>query len=151
MSTLELDPALVVTLRALEEHDVEFLLVGEVAEAVHADGGFVTGVAIVPGAYTRNAERLRAALLALDARLLDAGGGEHDLRRADLRALSPCTLQTPHADIEVSFQPPGTGGYRDLFDEAVRVPLAPGVRPLVASPEDLERIARGADVTARRA
>jgi len=151
MSTLELDPALVVTLRALEEHDVEFLLVGEVAEAVHADGGFVTGVAIVPGAYTRNAERLRAALLALDARLLDAGGGEHDLRRADLRALSPCTLQTPHADglVEEVAVAARRGRLEAHLD--VRVPLAPGVRPLVASPEDLERIARGADVTARRA
>jgi hypothetical protein len=43
----------------------------------------------------------------------------------------------------VNFEPLATGGYRDLFDDASHIELAPGVRPLVAAPADLERIARG--------
>src|SRR5688572_28967953 len=35
MSELELDPALLETLRTLQQHDVEFVLVGDVAEAIH--------------------------------------------------------------------------------------------------------------------
>lgn len=168
MGTLELDPALVVTLRTLEEHRVGFVLAGELAQAIHDDGGFVAEVTIVPAAYLRNSERLCAALVALDARLAGSGDGSSqpaDLREADLQVLSPCILQTPDVDVEVLFQPPGTGGYRDLFDEAARVPLAPGAAPLVAAPADLERIRRAgapqppaarpawgaAEITARRA
>jgi hypothetical protein len=146
MSELELDPTLLATLRTLEEHDVELIVVGEVAAAIHANGGFVAAVAIVPGAYGRNVDRLREALLALDARLGIAGRPDErspDLRQADLRELAPCTFMTSQADIDLSFQPAGTRGYRDLFDDAARTRLAPGVNPLVASPQDLERIARG--------
>ena len=147
MSELELDPALLATLRELEEHDVEFVLVGDVAKAIYDDGGFVDGVAIVPGSYRRNVDRLCNALLALDARLGVAGvAGEQpfELRRgADLRELSPCTFMTVQADVDVNFEPAGTRGYRDLFDDAAHIRLGPGVNPLVASPEDLLRIDRG--------
>jgi hypothetical protein len=146
MSELELDPALVATLRVLEEHDVEFVVVGDLAAAIHNNGGFVSGVAIVPGSYGRNVDRLGAALSSLDARLGIAGTpGERalDLRDADLHELSPCTFMTAEADVGVSFEPAGTRGYPDLFDDAARMRLARGVNPLVASTDDLERIARG--------
>jgi hypothetical protein len=168
MGTLELDPALVVTLRTLQEHRVEFVLAGDLARAIHDNGGFVAEMTIVPAAYRRNTERLCAALLALDAQLIAAGDGSAhaaDLREADLQALSPCVVQTPALDVEVCFAPPGTGGYRDLFDEAARVALARGAEPLVAAAADLERIRRAgapqpaaarpawgaAEITARRA
>ncbi len=135
------------TLRTLEEHDVEFVLVGDIAEAIYNDGGFVSGVAIVPGSYSRNVDRLCAALLALNAELGIAGKPDDrqlDLRRgADLRELAPCSFMTSQADIDVEFEPHGTRGYRDLFDDAARIRLAPGVNPLVASLADLERIAHG--------
>lgn len=146
MSELELDPTLLTTLRALEQHDVEFIVVGDVAAAIHANGGFVSGVAIVPGSYGRNVDRLREALLSLDARLGIAGRPDErvlDLRHADLHELSPCTFMTSQVDVDLNFEPTGTRGYRDLFDDAARIRLAPGVNPLVASPEDLDRIARG--------
>ena len=145
MSELELDPTLLATLQALEAQDVEFVLVGDVAEAIYANGGFVSGVAIVPGAYSRNVDRLCLALLELDAELSAAGqlGGRLlDLQRTDLREISPCTFATSRADIDLDFEPHGTRGYRDLFDDATRIELAPGISPLVASPADLARIAR---------
>ncbi|MDP2711412.1 MAG: hypothetical protein Q8O56_09350 [Solirubrobacteraceae bacterium] len=146
MSELELDPTLLETLRVLAQHDVEFVLVGDVAEAIYNEGGFVSGVAIVPGGYGRNVERLNGALQAMDAEQGIAGTPavtEYDYRRCDLRELAPCSFMTRHADIDIDFEPKGTGGYRDLFDEAKHTDLAPGVRPLVAAHDDLERIARG--------
>jgi len=147
MSDLELDPALLEALRTLGRHDVEFVVVGDVAVAIHNDGGFVAGLAIVPGAYGRNVERLNGALQAMDAELGIAGTRaetQSDYRRMDLREIAPCSFLTRHVDVDVHFEPPGTNGYRDLFDDATHMGLAPGIRPLVAAPEDLARIARGA-------
>jgi hypothetical protein len=146
MSALELDPTLLEALRTLAGHDVEFVVVGDVAAAIHNDGGFVAGLAIVPGAYGRNVERLNGALQAMDAELGIAGTRtetQFDYRRMDLREIAPCSFLTRYVDIDVHFEPAGTGGYRDLFDDASHAELAPGIRPLVAAPEDLERIARG--------
>jgi hypothetical protein len=145
MSELELDPALLETLRTLQQHDVEFVLVGDVAEAIHNNGGFVSGVAIVPGAYGRNVERLNTALQAMDAELGIAGTPavtQVDYRRCDLRDLAPCSFMTRHVDVDLNFEPLGTKGYRDLFDEAKHIELAPSINPLVADPADLERIGR---------
>ena len=148
MSALELDPTLLEALRTLAEHDVEFVVIGDVAAAIHAQGGFVAGLAIVPGGYGRNAERLNGALQAMDAELGIAGTPAQtqlDYRRMDLREVAPCSYITRYVDVDVDFEPQGTGGYRDLFDEAARVELARGVRPirpLVAAPADLERIRR---------
>jgi len=145
MSALELDPTLLEALRTLGEHDVEFVVVGDVAEAIHNDGGFVSSLAIVPGAYGRNAERLSGALEAMNAELGIAGTAaatQFDYRRMDLREVAPCSFITSCVDIDVNFEPGGTRGYRDLFDDADTVQLAAGVRPLVAARVDLERIAR---------
>jgi len=145
MSELELDPLLLTTLGALQQHDVQFVLVGDVAEAIYNNGGFVSGVAIVPASYARNVERLIAALQALDAELGIAGTPNAlvDWHRTDLRELSPCSFMTSGADVDVCFEPDGTRGYPDLFDDAAQIQLAPGVTPLVASAEDLERVGRG--------
>jgi hypothetical protein len=146
MSQLELDPALLETLRTLQQHDVEFVLVGDVAEAIHNSGGFVSGVAIVPGAYGRNVERLNGALQAMDAELGIAGtpaATPVDYRRCDLRELAPCSFITRYVDVDVNFEPHGTRGYRDLFDEAKHTELAPSISPLVADRADLARMARG--------
>jgi hypothetical protein len=147
MSELELDPLLLETLRTLQQHDVEFVLVGDVAEAIYNNGGFVSGVAIVPGAYGRNVERLNTALQAIDAELGIAGrpaATQVDYRRCDLRELAPCSFMTRYVDVDLNFEPLGTDGYRDLFDEAKHVALAPGISPLVAAREDLDRIGRSA-------
>jgi hypothetical protein len=149
MSALELDRTLLEALRTLVEHDVEFIVIGDVAAAIHDRGGFVAGLAIVPGAYGRNVERLNTALQAMDAELGIAGTPaqtQFDYRRMDLREVAPCSFITRYVDVDVNFAPTGTGGYRDLFDDAAPVELARGmrpIRPLVAAPADLERIGRG--------
>jgi hypothetical protein len=145
MSTLQLDHDLVATLTALETHRVEFVLVGDVAAAIYDDGGIVSSVAIVPGGYGRNVERLTHALDTLNAELGIAGRPDPrglDWRRMDLREIAPCTFMTAYADIDVDFEPAGTSGYRDLFQDADRYEIAPGARPYVVSPDDLDRVMR---------
>jgi hypothetical protein len=141
MSELELDPTLLATLQTLEAQDVEFVLVGDVAEAIYNNGGYVSGISIVPGSYSRNVDRLCNALVELEAEH-GSPGAPLDLRHADLRELSPCSFMTTGADIELDFEPHGTRGYRDLFDDAAHIRLAAGVNPLVASAEDLARMGR---------
>ncbi len=82
MNELLLDPDLISTLRTLETHRVEFVLVGDVAHAIYNHGGPVSGVAIVPGNYGRNVERLMGALDAMNAEL------------GDRRATRPARLRT---------------------------------------------------------
>jgi hypothetical protein len=146
MTDLELDPDLLMTLQVLETHRVEFVLVGDVAEAIYNYGGFVSGVAIVPGGYGRNVERLMTALHAMNGELGIAGRPDPrglDWRRLDLREIAPCTFMTNYSDLDIDFQPAGTNGYRDLFQDADRCELSRGARPHVASIEDLERLRHG--------
>jgi hypothetical protein len=146
MNELQLDPDLVATLQALATHRVEFVLVGDVARAIYNHGGFVSGIAIVPGSYSRNVERLYGALEKMNAELGLAGRPDPrglDWRRMDLREIAPCSFMTIYADVDIDFQPAGTTGYRDIFQDADRFELAPGVRPHVASIDDLERLAHG--------
>jgi hypothetical protein len=151
MSELQLDPDLLATLQTLETHRVEFVLVGDIADAIYNHGGFVSGVAIVPGAYGRNVERLRNALLTMNAELGIADRPDPrdlDWRRIDLREITPCSFMTAYADIDVDFRPNSTDGFRDIYQDAARIELAPGARPHVASPADLDRIAHGAPLAA---
>jgi hypothetical protein len=147
MSALQLDPDLIMALQALETHRVEFVLVGDVASAIYDHGGVVAGLEIVPGGYGRNIERLMSALDAMQAELGVAGRPDPrglDWRSEQLVELVPCTFMTIYADIDVNFQPAGTNGFRDLFQDSSRIELAAGARPDVASPEDLDRMAHGA-------
>jgi hypothetical protein len=146
MSELQLDPDLLMILQVLETHRVEFVLVGDVADAIYNHGGFVAGVAIVPGGYGRNVERLMTALHAMNAELGIAGRPDPrglDWRRMDLREIAPCSFMTAYADIDIDFEPAGTNGYRDLFQDADRCELSRGARPHVASIDDLERVRQG--------
>src|ERR1700760_2117097 len=121
MNELQLDPNLVPTLAMLETQRVEFVLVGDLAAAIYNGGGIVSGVAIVPGNYGRNVDRLANALNALNAEMGIAGRPDPrglDWRQMDLREIAPCSFMTAYADIDIDFEPPGTSGYRDLFQDA---------------------------------
>jgi len=142
MTEIELDPKLLATLQTLEAQAVEYVLVGEVANAIHDGGGSISGVAIVPAAYGRNVDRLVSALKKLAAHL--SNGQPLDPRTTNLRAVAPCNLATGHANVQLDFAPGGTNGYPDLFEDAARIRLAAGVNPHVASPRDLDRIERWA-------
>jgi hypothetical protein len=132
-------------LKWLKANQVEFVLVGPVAEAIRGGAGGPGPVAIVPAPYRRNFERLWRALDAAHARPRPEGGAKEarETRPSKLR-LDACAgpqrwmLGSGPYYLDVEGRPAGTPGYQELLYEAGRFELATGLSIDVASPEDIE-------------
>ncbi|HET6868010.1 MAG TPA: hypothetical protein VFH80_19010 [Solirubrobacteraceae bacterium] len=138
----------ITVLKWLKDNQVEFVLVGPVAEAIRGGTGSPGPVAIVPAPYRRNFERLWRALDGAQARPRPEGGGK-DGREIRPSKLSPDArpgsqrwmLGTGPHYVDVEGQPNGTPGYQELLYEAGRYEVATGLSVDVASPEDIEHYA----------
>jgi hypothetical protein len=128
----------------LRANQVEFVLVGPVAEAVRG-GSTATGpVAIVPAPYRRNFERLSRGLTASGARPRQNGGAEAAKARAvadKVAAGQRWEFRTGVHFLDVEGRSSETPGYQELLYEAGRFELAAGLNVDVASPEDIEHYA----------
>jgi hypothetical protein len=82
-----------------------------------------------------NLVRLQQALDDLDARRAD--GEALDLRNLEEPLVE---LQTRAGELKLAPEPAGTRGYDDLRRRADREPLGRGLRPQVASADDLARM-----------
>jgi hypothetical protein len=148
-----LRPSWIAILRWLQDHKVEYVLVGPVAEAVRGDTDADGPVAVVPAPYRRNFERLARALTKEHARLrVDAGtasGADAQALKLDHEKLA----QRPHwklrcgahdLDVESGLAPgqEGMPSYQELLYEAGRFELEPDLRVEVASPEYIEHFAQ---------
>ena len=128
----------------LQSNQVEFVLVGPVAEAVRGGAGSAGPVAIVPAPYRRNYERLSRALDAANARPRPNGGAEAARAKsgADQGARGErWQFRTGIHLLDVEGRSSETPGYQDLLYEAGRFELAAGLTVDVASPEDIEHYA----------
>jgi hypothetical protein len=129
-------------LTKLNEHRVEYVLAGELAAAIHGCPLRDPTPVIVPARFERNLDRLSRAL-----RALHAGGRGHgtsptpDLSAPGLRALGLWPLSTDQGALDLDFEPPGTAGHLDLFEEAMRVTLTERLTVEVVALADLLRIA----------
>ncbi len=110
-------------LRALQEHDVAFVVIGGFALSAH---GFVRGtkdVDIVPDPVRRNLERLARALQSIDARvdLKDLGPEELGIEpdAEGLAAGGNWALTTRFGQLDVLQTVAGVGGYESLREGAV--------------------------------
>jgi hypothetical protein len=141
-----LSPEAIAVLKWLKANQVEFVLVGAVAEAIRTGAGSAGPVAIVPAPYRRNHERLSRALDAVHARPRPDGSAR-DSREAAAKAVTEgCAgerwaLGTGAHYLDVEGRPPGTPGYQELLYEAGRFELTAGLTVDVASPEDIEHYA----------
>lgn len=128
----------------LRDCRVEFVLVGAVAEAVRGGAPATGHVTIVPAPYRRNFERLRRALVAVQASARSDDGQEGtDVAPAKL---SPEMLGGERRWrfrcsggywLEVEGRSSSSPGYQELLYEAGRFELADGLRVEVASPEHI--------------
>jgi transcriptional regulator with XRE-family HTH domain len=132
-------------LRALNQAEVQYVLIGELAEVLH--GSPLLPVAgrmeIVPRAGQR--ERLSAAIAV-------AGGNPAAPAPAASVAIdapAAFALEIPGTELVVHPAPPGTHGYDDLRRDATTTPVAEDLNVLVASLVDLVRIAEASDDRAR--
>lgn len=139
-------------LRWLRASEVEFVLIGAVADAIRGNAGARGPVAIVPAPYRRNLERLARALSSQHVRLRsDAQAG---IENAALKLTAEKLAQQAHwmlrcgtHDIDVeggvraADERPGIPSYQELLYEAGRFEPESGLAVDVASPEDIEHFA----------
>jgi hypothetical protein len=138
----------IAVLKWLKANQVEFVLVGPVAEAIRECAAAPGPVAIVPAPYRRNFERLSRALDSAHARPRPDGGvkEKRDAQPANGTADKSAAgqrwvLGTGAHYLDVEGRPNGTPGYQELLYEAGRFELAAGLSVEVASPEDIEHFA----------
>lgn len=130
-------------LAALDRHRVAYIVVGAFGRVVQGAEEITRGVDIVPSPKPENLRRLEAALADLDARRVDGQTvGFEQVGQTDEQVVE---LSTARGELKIVPEPTGTRGYDDLRRAATREPLGRGVRPSVASVDDLARMlaARG--------
>ncbi len=128
-------------LRALERHEVAYVLIGGMAASLHGSPHVTTDVDITPARERENLERLAAALVELDARIRTEGeprGLAFDRSARLLERSEILNLVTRHGDLDLTFVPAGTRGYEDLRVDAVEIRIR-GVRVTVAALADVIR------------
>jgi hypothetical protein len=135
----EFRPELV--LDALTRHGVRYVLIGGFAAVIHGSPYVTTDVDVVPDADEENLGRLSAALDELHARVWSPGepdGLPFDHDAASLAAVRVWNLVTDHGRLDITFEPSGTAGYRDIERDAVRLVIL-GTEVDVASLADVIR------------
>jgi hypothetical protein len=122
-------------LSALQSRSVSFVVIGAFARVVHGTREVTDGIDVTPSMREENLVRLERALEDLDARRAD--GEPLDLRKPPGAVVE---LETRAGELKLVPEPAGTRGYDDLRRRADREPLGRGLRPRVASADDLARM-----------
>ena len=122
-------------LGALQARIVNFVVIGAFARVVHGSRELTEGIDITPSMREENLTRLEAALEDLEAR-------RPEVQPLDVRDLKApvVELETRAGELKLVPEPAGTRGYDDLRRRAEREPLGRGLRPQVASADDLARM-----------
>ena len=143
MASGDFDPERMLSVLAGE--GVEFVLIGGMAAILHGDVGVTVDLDVVPDLKPANLERLARALRTLGARIRTEGepaGLAFDCSAQFFRSLSPdsiVNMTTEAGDLDVTFCPSGTQGFRDLRRDAVRIEAGERLHVLVASLADVIR------------
>lgn len=132
----------------LKANQVEFVLVGPVAEAIRGGAGAAGPVAIVLAPYGRNFERLARALASVRASLRSEPGAGEAAQAAPSKITAGMlasgrrwTFACGGHHLEVEARSSDTPGYQELLYEAAKFEPAAGLTVEVASPEDIEHYA----------
>lgn len=125
----------------LDRHQVRYVLIGGLAAVLHGSAHVTTDVDIVPEDGRANLARLSEALKDLHARIRVTGepdGIPFDHGPESLARVRIWNLVTDLGDLDLTFVPSGTQGYRDLQRDAL-VMTVRGVPVPVASLADVIR------------
>ena len=131
----------------LDRHRVTYVLIGGLAAVYHGSPFPTEDADITPLADPANLSRLAAALRELNAIVRTASEPEGLPFACDAQSLAAAriwNLTTDAGDLDVTFEPSGTGGYADLRRDAEAVPLY-GVTVRVASLNDVIRSKQAAN------
>jgi hypothetical protein len=122
-------------LGALQARNVSFVVIGAFARVVHGSRELTNGIDITPAMREENLHALGRALDDLDAHRAD--GKTLNLSRLPGPVVE---LETRAGELKLVPEPAGTRGWDDLRRRASREPLGHGLRPRIASTDDLARM-----------
>lgn len=127
-------------LAALDRNVVSYVVIGALARVLRGTDEITNGVDICPALRPEeNLVRLGRALEELEARRVDRRRLTVD--EAALSAEPVIRLRTAFGELKLVAEPAGTRrGFEDLRRMATREPIGEGLRPQVASLEDLARM-----------
>jgi hypothetical protein len=129
-------------LRALERHGVRYVLIGGIGATLHGSPLATRDADICPALDGANLESLAGALREMEAKIRTADSPEglpFACDAAFLRQMKLLNLTTRFGDLDLSFEPTGTGGYAELSARAVGYDLGEGLIVRVAALEDIIR------------
>ena len=118
-------------LRALAEHDVDYVLIGGLAVQTHGHVRTTNDADLIPAPDPANLERLAAALRSLDAQVLNHG---EEGTAVDAKMLPRSTIwqfATRDGGIDVMHEVPGARPYAELSGRALHVRLGDVEVPVV--------------------
>jgi hypothetical protein len=122
-------------LATLDRHRVAYIVIGGFGRVVRGTEEVTRGLDVVPSTKPDNLQKLEEALDELEARKQDGKKvTEADLTQQVVEAM------TDRGELKIVVEPIGTSGYEDLRRAATREPLGRGLRPPVASTDDLGRM-----------
>lgn len=128
-------------LAALEAEGAAFIVIGGTAAAINGANHVTFDLDITPERDVENLDRIAAALKSINARV---HGIPPDAEKSfildgkTLAAGSAWKFITDHGELDISLDPDGTHGFKDLQRGAVKVDVY-GLEILVASLEDVIR------------
>jgi hypothetical protein len=144
--TRAFEPARV--LEELERSGVRYVVIGGMAATVRGSPTLTGDVDVCPAKTPDNLERLARALRALGARIRTEGEPEglpFACDAAFFANVALANLSTKYGDLDISFQPSGTGGFDDLAVNAEVLEIADGVHAPIAALADVIRSKTAAD------
>ena len=131
-------------LRALLEHDVEFVLIGGLAVQTHGHVRTTNDADLIPAPDPANLGRLADALSSLGARVLNPGHEEDSVDALILPKATIWQFATRDGGIDVMNEVPGGRSYRDLRERALLVRLGDLQVPVVSLDDLIQmKLARG--------
>ena len=128
--------------RVLGTHAVKYVVIGNLGGTLYGSPLITGDVDVCPSREAANLVALAAALTEMGARIRTAdvpNGLPFACDAAFLRQMKMVNLTTRFGDLDLSFEPSGTGGYDDLSRRAVRIDLRDGISTQIASLEDIIR------------
>jgi predicted nucleotidyltransferase len=126
--------------RALADHGVEYLVIGGVAAQVHGRRRTTKDLDVTPSPDQENYERLRAALVALDAHPVELGPAA-PTPTAEQLGIAPVVppLATRHGELHILNEIPGATAFAEMHARALSTDLD-GIAVQVVSVNDLIRM-----------
>ena len=125
----------------LERHGVRYVVIGGLAGILHGSPQVTFDADICPERSPSNLQKLAAALREMGARIRTSAvpdGLPFACDAAFLGRVDMLNLITRLGDLDLSFQPSGTGGFDDLISRAASIKIK-GSEVRVAALEDVIR------------